>query len=203
LARKLGAIGGARESAADAAPDAGDTDVQTIIVGFGRVGRTVARVLEREQITYIALDTDGALVARERKKGKPIYFGDGRHKAILEHAGIAHADSVVATLADAEGTEHIIMLCAKHWPHLALFARAKDREHAARLTARGATVVPETVEPSLQLAARVLDQLGFSDGRITQTLAAVREAELGEQVAYEAAGRKPKRRGTRKRGRKT
>jgi monovalent cation:H+ antiporter-2, CPA2 family len=203
LARKLGAIGGDRESAADAAPDAGDTDVQAIIVGFGRVGRTVARVLEREQITYIALDTDGALVARERKKGKPIYFGDGRHKAILEHAGIAHADSVVATLADGEGTEHLIMLCAKHWPHLALFARAKDREHAARLTARGATVVPETVEPSLQLAARVLDQLGFSDGRITQTLAAVREAELGEQVAYEAASRKPKRRGTRKRGRKT
>lgn len=178
-ARKLGAIAGEGEKQGDSLPKyAEELDVRVIVVGFGRVGQTVAGVLEREGISYIALDTDGALVAKERKRGKPIYFGDGRRKEILERAGVANAEGIAATLADAEGAERIAAACARHWPHLVLFARAKDREHATRLTAQGAIVVPETVEPSLQLAARVLERLGFSDGKIAQSLSAVRELEL-------------------------
>jgi CPA2 family monovalent cation:H+ antiporter-2 len=204
VARRLGALGGEAESAGDSLPIGADEfEVQTIIVGFGRVGQTVARVLEREKIAYVALDIDGALVTRERRKGMPVYLGDGRRKEILERAGAAQAESVVATLEDGEGTERVVAVCSKYWPKLALFARAKDREHAARLAARGATVVPETVEPSLQLAARVLDQLGFSDGRITQTLARVREAELGILAEAGEASEKENRPVPKKRRRKS
>jgi CPA2 family monovalent cation:H+ antiporter-2 len=180
-----------------------DLDVQVVIVGFGRVGQTVARVLEREKISYSALDSDGVLVTRESKNGKPVYFGDGRRKEILEHAGAPHAESLIATLADSEGTERVVTVCSKYWPNLALFARAKDREHAARLAARGATVVPETVEPSLQLAGRVLDLLGFSDGRITQTLAEVRESEFESPARAGEASDKEKRPVPKKRRRKS
>jgi CPA2 family monovalent cation:H+ antiporter-2 len=203
-ARGLGALGGAGEASGDALPKGPEEfEAQTIIVGFGRVGRTVARVLEREKIAYIALDTDGALVTRERKKGRPVYFGDGRRKEILERAGAASAESVVATLADGEGTERVVAVCSKYWPKLALFARAKDREHSARLIARGAVVVPETVEPSLQLAARVLDQLGFAEGRVAQTLAVVREAEFAAQAADREGAAKARRPAAKKRARKS
>jgi CPA2 family monovalent cation:H+ antiporter-2 len=189
-ARRLGMMASTQETQAGLLPkETQDIGARVIVVGFGRVGQMVARVLEQESIPYVALDTDGKLVTSERDRGIPIYFGDGRRREILERAGAANAEAVAATLADAEGAERIATICTKHWPHLVLFARAKDRAHAARLASRQAIVVEDTVEPSLQLAARVLERLGYPDGRISQTLAAVREIEMSEPREGEEAAK--------------
>lgn len=181
-ARRLGALAPLEEGA-DGVPAEAGADDQVIVMGFGRVGQTVARILEAEGVSYLALDVDGALVGRKRKEGKPIFLGDGRRPEILERAGVAHARALVVTLADFEGTERVVATCARRWPQLPIFARARDREHGTRLAAIGAVVVPEVMEPSLQLAGRVLEKLGFSEDNVAQRLAHARDAELGRELA--------------------
>jgi voltage-gated potassium channel Kch len=61
-----------------------------------------------------------------------------------------------------------------------VFARAKDPEHAARLAKLGARgVIPEAVEASLQLGARLLEELGLPEEVVAERLASAREEELG------------------------
>jgi voltage-gated potassium channel Kch len=70
-----------------------------------------------------------------------------------------------------------------------VFARASDPEHAERLMALGAvSVIPETVEASLQLAARLLEGLDLPEEAISQRVAALRAAALGRLAAGTAGG---------------
>ena len=109
----LGALGrkvaGRARDKADAAPprraDEGEFDAlsdHVVIGGFGRVGRTVARLLDAEGHPYVALDLDGDLCAREREAGRPVYYGDASRKPMLEKVGGARARAFVVTSDDPE-----------------------------------------------------------------------------------------------------
>ncbi len=52
------------------------TSNSVIIGGYGRVGNTIAKILEQEGIKYIAIDKDNDIVAKNRKKNIPIYYGN-------------------------------------------------------------------------------------------------------------------------------
>jgi CPA2 family monovalent cation:H+ antiporter-2 len=61
----------------------------------------------------------------------------------------------------------------------AVFARAKDADHATRLLGFGAVgVIPETVEASLQLGGRLLANLGLPPEAVSQRLAIARGEEM-------------------------
>ena len=65
-----------------------------------------------------------------------------------------------------------------------VFARAIDPAHAVRLIELGAVdVIPEAVEASLQLGARVLEGLGLSDDAVARRLDELREQELARLEA--------------------
>lgn len=51
-----------------------------LIVGFGRGGQTVGRVLAQEDIPYFALDLDIARVQVARSAGEPVSFGDAKRR---------------------------------------------------------------------------------------------------------------------------
>ncbi|WP_241360192.1 NAD-binding protein, partial [Escherichia coli] len=69
-----------------------------LIVGFGRGGQTVGRVLAQEDIPYFALDLDIARVQVARSAGEPVSFGDAKRREVLEAAGLGRAKMVVVTL---------------------------------------------------------------------------------------------------------
>jgi CPA2 family monovalent cation:H+ antiporter-2 len=193
LAHRLGATAQYLDEAKTEIPrDAEELQAEVVIVGFGRVGQSIAAILKRKGISYVAVDQDSALVARERKKGHAVYLGDGRRPEILDRVGVENAAALAATLADIDGAEHIVATSSRHWPDVPVCARARDREHAARLRSLGATVVLEAFEPSLQLAGRVLEKLGYTEDKVGETLAEAREIE----IAAIAAGKpeKPRRR---------
>ncbi len=158
-----------------------------VIAGFGRVGRTVAQLLDADNIPYVALDLDSGLCAREREGGRPVYYGDASRGAILERLGGAGARAFVVTTDDPAASERTVREIRAAWPHAAVIARARDMAHARRLYALGATVaVPETLEGSLQLGAEVLAAVGLPEdavdarvdylrGEITRRLSAGRE----------------------------
>ena len=79
-----------------------------IIGGYGRVGQTIARVLDSENVPWVAFDTNGALVTEQREKGRPVYFGDASRHELLERAGARKARAFVVTLGSAEATERMV-----------------------------------------------------------------------------------------------
>jgi monovalent cation:proton antiporter-2 (CPA2) family protein len=140
-----------------------DCEGHVIIAGFGRVGQTTARALDAEAITWIALDPDAALVARMSDDGQPVFFGDAARVAILARAGIDRAAAVVVTMDDPAAASHIVREIRQRWPLVPIHARARDADHARRLRELGAThCTPETVEASLQLAGKVLLDIGVA-----------------------------------------
>jgi CPA2 family monovalent cation:H+ antiporter-2 len=150
-----------------------------VIGGFGRVGQTVARVLEAEQIPYVAVDMKADLVSAKRRAGEPVYFGDASRREILEKLGGANARAFLVTTDKAEAAERMVKAILRAWPKATIHARALDMEHARRLTAIGvADVVPEALEGSLQLAGRVLAGVGMPDDAIDARLEVAREAEI-------------------------
>lgn len=141
-----------------------DLEGHVIIAGFGRVGATIASVLDRQDIRYIAIERDIAIVREAMEEGRPIRIGDASRIDILHDAGLKRASAIVVTIADKETTEALTEEIRRLAPRLPVFARARDASHAARLHDLGATVaVPETVEGSLRLAELLLIESGTDD----------------------------------------
>jgi len=165
-----------------------ELDGHVVIGGFGRVGRLIARALAAENIPYVALDTDGELVAQMRLQRQPIFFGDAGRPELLERVGARRARAFVVTLNNPRAAERMVVAARHANPEALVFARAIDAEHAARLLALGAvSVIPETVEASLQLAARLLEQLEVSEEAVLLRIGEMRNAELGRLTADDPA----------------
>ncbi|MFG1346750.1 cation:proton antiporter [Xanthobacter autotrophicus DSM 431] len=147
-----------------------------VIGGFGRVGRMVAHVLEEEGVPFVAVDNDPRRVAQERAAGRPVYFGDAGRAEILERLGAEGARAFVVTLDAPSAAERMVAAVRLHWEGTVVIARAKDAEHARRLSALGVVgAIPEATEASLQLAAQLLGMLGLPEETVARRVALARE----------------------------
>ncbi|MBL8701748.1 MAG: cation:proton antiporter [Alphaproteobacteria bacterium] len=124
-----------------------------IVAGFGRVGGMLREILDTQQLPYIAVERDAAIVAVARADGVEAYVGDAARPEMLDRLGLDRAVAIVVTMDDMPAIERIVASVRRRWPSLPIVARARDQAHARRLLALGATtVVPETLEAALELA---------------------------------------------------
>lgn len=141
------------------------TETRVIIAGFGRVGRLIGSMLEEHEIPYIAVDSDPALVASERKLGKPIYYGDAARPEFLRRCNIAHVQVIAVTMDQPKKVEDVTVAARAERADIKIIARARDDRHAVKLYGFGVTeAVPETIEASLQLGESVLVGAGLPMG---------------------------------------
>jgi CPA2 family monovalent cation:H+ antiporter-2 len=149
---------------------------RVVIAGYGRVGQTVAAMLEAHNIPYLALDRDPDRVARERLAGKPIYWGDMTQAALLRRLDFADARALVITLDNPQAVDNLVIAARAERDDLLIVARARDARHAAHLYQVGASdAVPEAVEASLQLAEALLVDLGIPMGPVIASIHQKRE----------------------------
>ncbi|MBO0711971.1 MAG: cation:proton antiporter [Acetobacteraceae bacterium] len=142
-----------------------------IIAGFGRVGRTVADMLEKHGVAYVAIDRDADRVAREHGAGRRIYFGDMTRTDLLRRLDLGLARALVVTLDDYRSADALVAAARAERPDLLIVARARDAGHAAHLYRTGASdAVPETIEASLQLSEAVLLDLGVPAGPVIASI---------------------------------
>lgn len=144
---------------------------RVIIVGYGRVGQLVGQMLTRHNIPFLAVDGDAALVARERKHGTMIYYGDATRIELLRLCGIAVARALVVTMDAPAAVEAVITAARTEHGDLTIVARARDAQHAAKLYGLDVTdAVPETIEASLQLSEAVLVDIGVPMGPVIASI---------------------------------
>jgi len=128
-----------------------------IIVGFGLNGRNLARVLRDADIPYVVLEMNNATVRKMRKRGEPIFFGDGTSVEILHHLHVHSARILVVAISDAAATRRVVQIARHENPQLRIIVRTRYLAEMNDLKAVGANeVIPEEFETSVEIFARVL-----------------------------------------------
>lgn len=166
----------------------GELENHVIIAGFGRVGRTVARLLDAKLVPYVALDTDAQRVRDGRRAGQAVFYGDASRLDVLRRLGGERARAVVVTLTTAgTAVDRAVASLHARFPDLPIYARARDPMHARRLEELGADgTVLETLEASLQLGGAVLRRAG-TDWRDIEEL--IRQLRFVDGIADPIGGR--------------
>jgi glutathione-regulated potassium-efflux system protein KefB len=167
-----------------------------VVVGFGRVGHRIGEILARAGQPFVALDSDPALIARQRVHGKPVYFGDISNPGVLNSVGAADARLIIVTLNDPEATKALVAAIREQYPGVEIFARGHNLETCQSLSRLGAAgVVSENVEASLELSRMALERIGVEAAHSEEILSAFRRryhAQIHEPESP-AAGARPDR----------
>lgn len=152
---------------------------RVIIAGFGRVGQQLAKLLQQQNIPYVAFENDPKLVSRMHAQGYPVYFGNASRSELLRRVHADEAPAIVLTMDHPASALQAVSGIRHEFPHVRLFVRSRDEKHARALKQAGATVVvPETLEASLQLSAFVLDAIGLEEHAVNRIID--RERDLFE-----------------------
>ncbi len=158
---------------------------RAIIVGFGRVGRLVAEMLQRHDQPYLAIDSDTDNVAEGLRQGYRVVFGNALSGGALTRLHPENATAVIVTMDERVAAQRLVRSLRAQFPDLPIIARARDTSHAAELYRAGAShAVPETLESSLQLSEAVLVDLGVAMGPVIASIHEMRD-ELREQIMEE------------------
>ena len=159
-----------------------------IVVGHGRVGKVVCSLLAHHGVRYVAVDYDAGTVARDRREGHLVYYGDAGEPGFLETCGLADAIGVIITIHSQGAIDQVVGRVREIRPEVLIVSRARDEEHARHLYAIGATdVVPETTEASLQLSEAALVGLGIATG---PAIASIHEKRDEFRQALQQAARR-------------
>ena len=141
----------------------GEQDNPVLIAGFGRFGVVIGRFLRANGIGATVLDTNPDNIRFLRKFGFKVYYGDANRSDLLEAAGAEKAKVIIIAVDDREQINHIVEQVQRHYPHLKIYARASDVRHTFELSDMNiAGYRRETYDSSVDLAVRVLGELGFS-----------------------------------------
>lgn len=147
-----------------------------IICGYGRCGQNLARMLDQEQIPYMALDLDPDRVRLAAEAGDSVVFGDAARLPALMAAGLARASAVVLTYLETPSALRVLAHIQEHAPHVPVIVRTRDDHDLEVLQRAGATeVVPEAIEGSLMLASHALALLGVPMQRVIRVIQDQRE----------------------------
>lgn len=128
-----------------------------IIVGFGINGKNVVTAAKAASIPYIVIDMNPEVVRVEKLREEYIFYGDAAQSAVLEHAGIHTARSVVVTAGDPASAKRIIEVVRRLNPRIHIIARTHFLSELDKFYAFGADeVISDEFESSIELFTRVL-----------------------------------------------
>jgi CPA2 family monovalent cation:H+ antiporter-2 len=157
-----------------------EAERHVVIVGYGRNGQRLARLLDAEGVRYVALDLDPERVREAAAAGDTVVFADGLRREALVAAGIARAAAVVLTFADAATAVRVLAHLHDLNPSVPVIVRARDEADIESLSAAGASeVVPEAFESGLMLASHTLVWVGVPLSRVMRRVSHVRGERYG------------------------
>ena len=168
-----------------------DIEKHIIICGYGRCGQNLARLLQTQNVPYMALDLDPDRVSRAQSHGEQVVYGDAARLPSLMAVGLVRASAVAVTYLENASAMRVLALTKEHAPQMPVIVRTQDDLDLEKLQAAGATeVVPETIEGSLMLATHALALVGVPMKRVirmvqeqrNQRYALLKDFDRGSEV---------------------
>ncbi|WP_299722431.1 monovalent cation:proton antiporter-2 (CPA2) family protein [Devosia sp.] len=139
-----------------------DEQQKIVVLGYGRFGQIVTRLLRAQGFEMTLIDDDPAQIDLVRKFGVKVFYGDASRLDLLHAAGVKDAELVVITVGGRDRILTIARNVRRSFPHVAIAARAIDRGHAHELMELGVEVFErETFLSAISLGAKVLARLGY------------------------------------------
>jgi glutathione-regulated potassium-efflux system ancillary protein KefC len=134
-----------------------------IVLGYGRFGQIVTRMLRAQGYSMTLIDDDPVQIELVKRFGVKVFYGDGARLDILRAAGAGEADLIVIAVAGGDRILAIAELIRRHFPNVRIAARAIDRRHAHQLMALGVeSFERETFRAALALGEKALIELGHA-----------------------------------------
>jgi CPA2 family monovalent cation:H+ antiporter-2 len=153
------------------------TEKHVVICGFGRTGQHLAKMLEQEDISYVALDLDPDRIREAAAAGESVVYGDAARRESLAAAGVNRAAALVVTYNNTASALKVIHFAHDMNPRLPIIVRTQDDADLDRLQGAGATeVVPEIFEGSLMLGSHALVLLGVPLPRVVRRVREARDS---------------------------
>lgn len=138
-----------------------------IIAGYGRFGQMIGRILRSQKVPFVAVDHDSDQIELLRRFNHKVYYGDASRSDILESAGAGKAQYIVLAIDDMEDNLKTAEMIKEHFPHIKIFARARNRGHAFELMELGVTHFKrETFDSSVHFAGELLLSMGCAQQKV-------------------------------------
>jgi voltage-gated potassium channel Kch len=155
-----------------------------VIAGYGRFGQVVGRLLRSIGVKCTVLDLDPEMVDVVRRLGFKVYYGDASRLDLLHAAGCKQASLFVVAVDEPEQAVEIVKTVREHFPHMKVFARARDRIQYYELKRHGVFYAHrETFASAYEMGIEALRALGYrghTAHRLARRWRAHEERELDE-----------------------
>lgn len=156
-----------------------DLKGHVIIAGYGRNGKIIGEILRDNMIPFVALDVNPEVVSAGRAADQNVYFGDAGSPEVLKAIGAERASCAIVALSSPAANYRTVWALSKNFSNVQTYVRADDVEGGLILEKAGAkAVVPEALEPSLQLAAACLREQKMTPNDITIAIDSYRRSHL-------------------------
>ena len=106
---------------------------QVVLVGYGRVGRRIARAMDAHGIPYVVAEQNRELVEDLRKSGVAAVSGNATDPAVLIQAHIADAAMLVVAMPDALNVRQMAEIARTLNPGIEIILRTHSEDESVLL----------------------------------------------------------------------
>ena len=160
------------------ADDMPDNDSKVFIIGHGRVGGLVSRILSGAGYNATVIDFNSVQLEMLKRFGVHAYYGDATRPDLLHAAGIADAKLFVIAIDGKDQITELVRYVHHHYPDLHMIARAVGRNHVHDLWFAGCRdIIREYYDSSLRMGRSALMVMGAGAPQAEAAVAAFNEAD--------------------------
>ena len=143
-----------RSEAREGAPVAAPMLARVVLVGYGRVGQSIARRLASDRHALTVIEDQSDMAALARAAGLAVVDGDATASGVLDQVALDSAAILLVAIPEGVEAGVVVRHARERHPSLHIVARAHSREQAEDLRRWGADeVVVAEEEAAARMAA--------------------------------------------------
>ncbi|CAN5915564.1 cation:proton antiporter [soil metagenome] len=133
---------------------------QVVLVGYGRVGKRIARSLTEKGVPFVVAEQNREFVEQLRAQGVPAVSGDAADPAVLIQAHIAQAGMLVIATPDTFSVRKMVETARALNPAIEVIVRTHNEEEGRLLESEGlGKIFMGEHELALGMAGHVLSRM--------------------------------------------
>lgn len=143
-----------------------------LLIGFGRFGQIIARILLQQQQKFSVMDSNIEATELLTSYGITFYQANATEPEVLAQAHLDTVQHVIVAIDDIEDSLLTVRHLRLNYPDMSLWVRARDRHHVHLLQELGVERIwRETYASALELSQCLLVQLsGLSEQQAQQKI---------------------------------